>query len=335
MNRPQHPTFKHGGLQHSRVGLLRSIDPTSIVLIAVISVALGYFLASTLVVTEAQDAYQYRLNLDLGVYDESNSTLFAFVVRTLVALFPYADPFILIGTFTCASYLYLTFRTGAAWYKQAIFLVLLLLPLLEFNYTQVIRQGAANALILHALFTPAWPVAAVLLVAGGAMHLTYAPFALAILVRLYLFRNERDLTLVHTPREIRFDRIVVIALPLLWAILFIYQDQLFSEERTEIYITYDTNIFKRVGVSSALLGLAWLLYPKTRGSLASFMAFATVSVAIVLPFTYDFLRMQTYVMPFIAFTALMCRDDRRALAALGVCLAISLYVQPNFDRAMP
>lgn len=325
------PNFR-GEPAHSPLGTQR--PPRLIVssLLAALSVAVGYFLASTLLVADAQDAYQYRFNLDRGVYfdERYDTTLFALLVRSIVTLLPDADPFIVMGTFICATYFYLALRSGASWYKVAAFMILLVLPLMEFNYTQVVRQGMANALILLAIFSPALPIAAVFLIIGGTMHLTYAPFAAVIFVRMHLFRSSQDISAFRSKGEVRFDRIVVLSVPLLWALLSAYQDLIFPEERVDIYITYEANLFKRLSVSVAMIGIAWLIYPKTRGALASLMVYATISVAIVLPFTYDFLRMQTYVMPFILFAALLCRDDRRSLIALGVCLAISLYVQPNF-----
>ncbi|MFD2989750.1 hypothetical protein [Sphingopyxis terrae] len=300
-------------------------------LLALFSVGVGYVLASFLVVIDQQDAFQYRLNLQTGAYDaHRDPSLFAWLVRTLVEQFPQSDPFIIIGAFTCASYLYLGFRSKAHWYRIAAFLLLLILPLMGFNYTQVIRQGAANAFVLHALFASSLPVAGILMLLGVMLHMTYAPFAAVVLLRMIFFRKERQSDGASGYAEIWYDRIVIVVMIASWALLTYYQEVLFPEDRIAGYITYEADIIKRFLASSAMIFMAWLLYPKTRGPIGSFMLFATISIAIVLPFTFDFLRMQTYVMPFIIFAALMCRDNNRALVALGLCTAISLYVQPNF-----
>lgn len=316
---------------HYPFGRLPHASVVKRLLLTLLSVGLGYALASFLVVFDQQDAFQYRLNLQTGAYEaHRDPSLFAWLVRTLVDQFPHSDPFIIIGAFTCASYLYLGFRSGAHWYRIAAFLLLLILPLMEFNYTQVIRQGVASALILHALFASALPIACILLVIGAMLHMTYAPFAAVVLLRMIFFKKDRQLGRATSNAEIWYDRVVIVGMIAGWALITYYQEILFPDDRIAGYITYEANLFKRFLVSSAMIFIAWLLYTKTRGPIGSFMLFSTISIAIVLPFTFDFLRMQTYVMPFIIFAALMCRDDNRALIALGLCTAISLYVQPNF-----
>lgn len=316
---------------HHQLGQLARASIVRRLLLALLSVGVGYALASFLVVIDQQDAFQYRLNLQSGAYDaHRDPSLFAWLVRTLSEQFPDSDPFITIGTFTCASYLYLGFRSGAHWYRIAAFLLLMILPLMEFNYTQVIRQGLANAFILHALFTPALPAAVILMVIGAMLHMSYAPIAAVVLLRIILFRKARQSGRSVSNVERWYDRFVIVCIIPTFSILNYYQDALFERDLTSYYITYETNFLKRILVSSAMLFMAFLLFPKTRGPVGSFMLFATLSIAVVLPFTYDFLRMQTYVMPFIIFASLMCRDQKRALIALSICTAISLYVQPNF-----
>ncbi|MGE8136136.1 hypothetical protein ACQKO5_21290 [Novosphingobium subterraneum] len=320
MRSPVHDPF--GRL--ARAGIVRRL------LLALLSIGVGYALASFLVVIDQQDAFQYRLNLQSGAYvADRDPSLFAWLVRTLSEQFPDSDPFITIGAFTCASYLYLGFRSGAHWYRIAAFLLLLILPLMEFNYTQVIRQGVANAFILHALFTRALPVAGIFMVIGSMLHMSYAPIAALVFLRMLFFGEARQSGPAAGNAERWHDRIMIVGIIATFSILNYYHDVLFDENLVSRYITYEANILKRLLVSSAMIFMALLLYPKTRGPIGSFMLFATISIAVVLPFAYDFLRMQTYVMPFIIFASLMCRDQNRALIALSICTAISLYVQPN------
>ncbi|WP_162256458.1 hypothetical protein [Sphingomonas sp. Root710] len=299
-------------------------------LLAVLCAYAGYFLADILLVDYVQDANQYRLNLDNGVYhDDYNVTLFALSVRTIVALLPNGDPFLVLGSFTCATYIYLALRSSAPWYKIAIFLIFLPLPLMEFNYTQVIRQGVATALLLIALFSNNMIASSILFALGGAMHLSYAPFAAIAFVRTVLTNSVDPLASHRTKRETRFDRAIFFAIPAIWIILALYQDILFSADRVDIYISYNLDLFKRLSASIMMIGIAWLIYPKSDRAIGSFMAYVTVSVAIILPFTYDFLRMQTYNMPFILFAALTCRDSRRSIIALIICLILSIYIRPE------
>lgn len=324
------PKVRRAPVHHS-FGRLARASIVRRLLLALLSIGVGYALASFLVVIDEQDAFQYRLNLQSGAYDaHRDPSLFAWLVRTLSEQFPDSDPFIAIGTFTCASYLYLGFRSGAHWYRIVAFLLLLILPIMEFNYTQVIRQGVANAFILYALFTPALPIAGILMVIGATLHMSYAPIAAVVFLRIIYFRKASQSNRAAGNADKWYDRIVIFGIIAIFFILNNYQEILFQEDLTSRYITYDANIFKRIMVSSAMIFMASLLYPKTPGPIGSFMLYATISIAVVLPFTYDFLRMQTYVMPFIIFASLMCRDENRALIALGTCTAISLYVQPNF-----
>jgi hypothetical protein len=293
----------------------------------------GYLLASMTANTEIQDAFQYRLNLEQGVYNrEESQGYFGRFVVWINDLLPAFDPFLVVGALTAATYLFVSLKAKTPKLKYVMFLLLLVMPLISANYTQVLRQGLASAFILVGLTAGSTFLFAAFLIAGAMVHKVFAPVVAILLIREFRFRKKKGAPPPppherRPRREALFDLIVFVMIPVGWILVFMFGGDLF---RSETYIAFDFSNAKRVVVSVLLLICVRLVYPSLNSRLSTFMAYVTISIAFILPIAIDFLRLHTVAVPFIAIAALSSGGGKNGYYALAICLLLSAYVMPFF-----
>lgn len=294
---------------------------------------LGYLLAFMVANPDVQDAFQYRLNMEQGVYNrEETQGYFGLFVVWVKDLLPALDPFYVIGALTAATYLYVSLKARAPRLKYLIFLLLLVMPLISANFTQVLRQGLASAFILVGLTIGSPFLSAAFLISGAMVHKVFAPVVAVMLFREVRFRRKKPTSPTYAqarrPRsEAFFDMIVFVLIPVAWILIFVFGDGLF---RSDMYFTYDLSNAKRIIVSVMLLLCVRLVYPSLNSKLSTFMAYLTISIATILPIAVDFLRLHTVAIPFIAVAALSSGGGKNGYYALAICLILSAYVMPVF-----
>lgn len=308
---------------------------------------LGYVIVALTADPHTQDAFQYRLNFQQGRYESfETGGYFGLIVTWINGLMPSFDPFFVIGGVTAAVYMWVALRAKSPTLKYLIFIVLLFMPLLGMNLTQVLRQGLASAFILVGLTVGSSLLFASLLIAGALIHKVFAPIVILVLLRELLFRRrgsdlggEGAAQARRTRGQMLFDRLVFAAVPIFCLLVYMLSSNVFygidsllqyagEETAGNLYFTFDASNAKRVLVSVMLLVCVRLIYPSLESRLSTFMAYITVSVAMVLPFTFDFLRMHTVVVPFIVLAALTHKKGKNGYFALAVCMIVSLYVAP-------
>jgi hypothetical protein len=285
--------------------------------------------------TTTQDAAQYRLNLETGRYDSvedgDKAALFASTVRLVASQLDVQDPLLALGIIICAMMLFAAMRMRLGLSGMLIFGLMLLMPPVTMNYTQVLRQGVGSALILNGLTIGFLPVSVGLLGLGALMHQSLQPFALMIIARKILIWLVSRMN--HGPWPVRllrwFDRATVLALPVLAIVTVTVGREALLGDTAVIYLTFEASNTKRVLVSVMLLVCAWFLSGRREMHLANFAVFITTFVAFILPFTFDFLRLQTLIMPYIVLAALTLRSRQQRLLIILICMAISIYVMPG------
>lgn len=298
------------------------------------AVAISYPLVSILTDFDVQDAAQYRRNMEVGVYDvdtgDTKFSLFAILVRFLQHNIGAEDPFFVIGIFVCSAYIICAMRMKLNYDKYFMFFLLLIMPTISINYTQVLRQGVASALILPGMFIAFPPLSIALLGLGAMMHQMYAPFVLTLLIRRFMFGFQapgetwkRKYTL-----GIWFDRCIVTALPILMLLVYSYSNVILSDDYTAIYFSSSDSNLKRFLVSILLFICVYLLMGMRPTPMNVFSSYLLTSIAALLPFVYDFLRLQTFATPFVLFAILEARFSLRVRFIFGISLIIALYVSP-------
>jgi hypothetical protein len=294
---------------------------------------LGYLLVSTTADTEIQDAFQYRLNLEQGLYSrEETQGYFGQFVIWLNTLLPSLDPFFVVGALTAAIYLHVSLQSRVPKLKYAMFLLLLVMPLVSANFTQVLRQGLASGLILIGLTVGSSILFPVFLIAGAMLHKVFAPVVATLLFREFYFRDKRPGQLIQpnsgrSRLEDRFDKIIFVMIPIAWLAAFLIGSDFVGGEKY-FAITLDNS--KRIVVSALLLICVRLVYPTLNNRLSVFMAYITISIASILPVAIDFFRLHTVALPFIAIAALTTRGGKNGYYALAICILVSMYVIPTF-----
>ena len=298
-------------------------------LILLLSLLAGYGLTQFFADNDVQDALQYRENLETGVYERDETQgYFGLLVITLRDLFPSADPFVLIGTLIAALFIYCAVKVRPRGTSAVMFAIVLVMPMMYLNFTQVLRQGVAVSIIIYALLKPASFPRTALLVTGGLVHRTYLPFVLVLLARdLALKLLARSYAHTRRPQQI-FDALVFFGLVVFWLGTTVLAPEFLDADVLEKYFAVDVSNTKRMFVSMLLVTYLALVYPRTPHPMAAFTAYVVLSIALILPVAIDFLRLHTFIMPLMVFTALLCASPRRALAALFICFLLSLYVTP-------
>lgn len=289
----------------------------------------GYALTEFFADKDIQDALQYRENLETGVYErEETQGYFGLLVVTLRDLFPSADPFVLIGTLIAALFIHSAIKIRPRTTSAVMFAIVLVMPMMYLNFTQVLRQGVAVSLIIYALLKPASLPRSALLLGAGLVHKTYLPFVLVLLAREFILKLvARSYVPSRKPQQV-FDALIFFGLFVFWLAAAVLAPEFVDADVLEKYFAVDVSNAKRVFVAMLLITYLALVYPKTPHPLAAFTAYAVLSIALILPVTVDFLRLHTFIMPLMVFTALLCESPRRSLAALTICFLLSLYVTP-------
>lgn len=293
--------------------------------LALICFAVGLVLAQMLTNVDVQDALQYRLNLEYGSYENQDQlSIWPIIVVLISTYIPDQDPFILIGAFICATFLFHSFKVRAGWERWVIFLVLLVMPLMALNYGQVLRQGLAVAIIIAALMVNSFVVMTGLLVLASLLHMVYAPFIALALLRFYLFPSP---AIGSGAQGIgrgakRFDWIVFIFIP----VAFVTLMYVGPEQMIQKYFEFDADNVKRLLVSAMILAFIILVYPVGNQRLTLFTTYFGLAVALSLPFQNDYTRINTAIFPLLVFAALLCEKPRRSYYALGICFILTLYI---------
>lgn len=298
--------------------------------LALICLAVGLVLAQMFINIDVQDAFQYRQNLESGDYENQDGLgIWPIIVVLISAYISDQDPFILIGGVTAASFLYHSVKARAGWGRWAIFLVLLVMPLMALNYGQVLRQGIAVAIIIAALMVNSFVVMTGLLVLAAMLHLVYAPFIALALLRFFLFPSS---AVGSGGQGIsrgakRFDWVVFIFTPLAFVALMYFA----PEQMIQKYFEFDADNVKRLLVSALILAVIILVYPVGNQRITLFTTYFSLAVAFSLPFQNDYTRINTAIFPLLVFAALLCERPRRAYYALGICFVLTLYISLRLE----
>jgi hypothetical protein len=293
--------------------------------LAVICFVVGLVLVQMNTNVDVQDALQYRLNLETGVYENQDEWgIWSMVVVLISAYIPEQDPFTLIGAMIAASFLYHSVKARAGWERWAIFLIMLVMPLMTLNYGQVLRQGMAVAIIIAALMVNSFVVMTGLLLIAAMLHLVYAPFIALSLLRFYLFPSSAigsEGQNIGRSAEI-FDWVVFILTPIAFVALIYFA----PVETFQKYFEFDLYNVKRLLVSLLILAFIALVYPVGNQRLTIFTVYFGLAVAFSLPFQNDYTRINTALFPLLVFAALLCEHPRRSYFALGICFVLTLYI---------
>jgi len=293
--------------------------------LALISLAVGLVLAQSFTNVDVQDAFQYRRNFESGDYERQDMFgIWPIIVVGINTFIPDQDPFILIGGVTAAIFLFHSVKARPGWERWAIFLVLLVMPLMALNYGQVLRQGLTVAIIITALMVNSFVVMTGLLVLASLLHLVYAPFIALALLRFYLFPSS---VIGSGGQGIgssakRFDWMVFILIP----VAFVTLTYVAPEQMIQKYFEFDADNVKRLLVSALIMAFIILVYPVGNQRLTLFTTYFGLAVALSLPFQNDYTRINTAIFPLLVFAALLCQKTRRSYYALGICFILTLYI---------
>ncbi|CAM8654748.1 hypothetical protein MCEMAEM21_00071 [Oxalobacteraceae bacterium] len=298
--------------------------------LALISLTVGLVLAQSFTNVDAQDAFQYRQNLERGDYERQDMFgIWPIIVVAINTFIPDHDPFVLVGGVTAALFLFYSVNARPGWGRWAIFLVLLLMPLMSLNYGQVLRQGLAVAIIIAALMANSFVIMTGLLMLAATLHSVYAPFIALGLLRFYLFPSSAigsgGQGIGRSAK--RFDWMVFILIPLAFVTL-IYAA---PEQMIQKYFEFDADNVKRLLVSALILAFIILVYPVGNQRLTLFTTYFGLAVAFSLPFQNDYTRINTAIFPLLVFAALLCEKPRRSYYALGICFILTLYIGLRLD----
>lgn len=228
----------------------------------------------------------------------------------------------------CASYIFRAINLRVSALKWGFFAIMMFMPPVYMNYTQVIRQGVAGAIILNGLtLSSSWLLFLSLLGVGALFHQTFAPFSGIMLIREFFSRSRWPQVRVWAPL---LDKAVFVALPIATVFIYMFGDVILGQGRTEVYFSVGESSLKRITVSLMLLACAAFLYDKNGSRLTYFTVCATIFVAFAIPFAFDFLRLQTFMMPFLLMSCLEIKDWRRVVVVGAIAILISVYVTPQF-----
>jgi hypothetical protein len=292
--------------------------------------AIGVILAQTLTNVDVQDAYQYRLNLESGSYDERDSWhIWPLIIVFLSLYIPDYDPFILIGSTIAALFFFLGLKAQVGWGRWIIFVLLLVMPLMALNYVQVLRQGMAVALIIAALMVDSFWAMSLLLGLAAMLHVLYLPFIALTLLRFCLFPSSVVSSGAETTRRDAkvFDLFVFIFMPLAFVAFMCFG----PEHIMQKYFVFDLANVKRLVASFAILALIFLVYPVGNQRITLFTTYFGLAVAFALPFQNDYTRINTAIFPLLVFSALLCGNRRRSYYALLICFVLTLYIELRLE----
>jgi hypothetical protein len=308
---------------------------------------LGIFgLAATLIVPDGQsvdrgqDAAQYQLNLDVGVYSGDyeigvNKYLFAVIVRRILQIEGVDNPFRIIGIATFTMYLFVGYLHRLSVARWILYLTLIAAPSISLNYTEIFRQGLAGSFALLALSTDRTRYVAVpSTIIAASLHQGYLlllPLQYAV-KRIKAFKAQADGVF---PREVshtkRMSRYWV---ALATAAAAVMMQQYFGSDNGILGVEQQLSFpsVQRALASALLLSTTYALWRTGPSEIVTIATAYMILDSIMVFILDDFTRLQTLVMPLTTLALLSRKLTRHSLFALANCSFVSVYIWLNSTR---
>jgi len=288
------------------------------VLVVIIVYVFGYYVLDAVAVIDAQDALQYRENLEAGsyYYVDYKKQLWAGIVFFIYDMFPHQDPFHLIGSFIFAVFVIVFYKKAGSRFAFYLFLLLLFLPILFYNYNFVLRQGLAVSFFLVGILCRNINVGILMMSLSSLIHLFYFPFSLFVVLRRFVEKK-------YSLNIVRYFDYWVIGSVGVFAFLVIYFDffSLYFYSSGE-----HLSVYRYIYIMALILIFLLILF---RYEVSEGYYLVLVSFAFLIPvsfFANDFTRLNTALGPIILFAFNGINDNLVKIGLYCYLFFVSLYV---------